>query len=285
MPLLQQCAAVPDAPPLTAAALDALRTLGGIALAKTADAIGSARSIAESRALAARALRELIQALPPEPEPEPSRSTSRDRRARSEARVARAQSRALVAHRAAPSRPTLQPVETLPGVGPNLGQALRARGVATIGDLIWLLPSGYDDERTVTPLKDLQYGVRQVTEGTVISARAIGSARGRMAEVWLGSDAASGGELRLTWFRAPPGLLARFVAGMRYRVAGVVEEFRGHQQITHPDTQRLESEEPAAIGGIVPRYVNVPGVAPRKLKSFTRLAIQRAVHDVDEAVP
>jgi ATP-dependent DNA helicase RecG len=162
---------------------------------------------------------------------------------------------------------------------------LRARGVATIGDLIWLLPSGYDDERTVTPLKDLQYGVRQVTEGTVISARAIGSARGRMAEVWLGSDAASGGELRLTWFRAPPGLLARFVAGMRYRVGGVVEEFRGHQQITHPDTQRLGSEEPAAIGGIVPRYISIPGVPPRKLKSFTSLAIKRAVHDIDEAVP
>jgi ATP-dependent DNA helicase RecG len=290
LPLLQQCASVRDAPPLPAAAIDALRDLAGSSdgaptpLARTAAALRSARNAPELQALAARALRELIQALPPAAPAD--EAPKRDRKQRQQARVERAQAHALRGHRSAPERPTLQPVETLPGCGESLGQALRARGIETLGDLIWLLPSGYDDERTITPLAELQTGLRQVSEGSVVSARAMGSGRGgRMAEVWLGEDAASSGELRLTWFRAPPGLLARFQTGMRYRVAGVIEEFRGSKQITHPETQRLGSHEAAAVRGIVPRYVSVPGVPPRKLRSFANLAVQRAAHDIDEAVP
>jgi ATP-dependent DNA helicase RecG len=289
LPLLQQRASVRDAPPLPAAVIEALRSLDASSdgapgpLGRTAAALSSARDAPQQQALAARALRELIQALPAAAIEEAPRP---DRKQRQQARVERAQAQALRSHRTTPERVTLQPVETLPGVGESLGRALRTRGIETIGDLVWLLPSGYDDERTVTPLAELQTGLRQVSEGCVVSARAMGSGRaGRMAEVWLAEDAAGSGTLRLTWFRAPPGLLARFQPGMRYRVAGVIEEFRGQKQITHPETQRLGSAEAAAVRGIVPRYISVPGVPPRRLRGFVAVAVQRAVHDIDEAVP
>jgi ATP-dependent DNA helicase RecG len=68
-------------------------------------------------------------------------------------------------------------------------------------------------------------------------------------------------------------------------VSGLVEEFRGRLQMTHPETQRLAADEAAAGRGIVPRYPVVPGVPPRRLTGFIEQALSRAVHDLDEAVP
>jgi ATP-dependent DNA helicase RecG len=290
LPLLQQRVLAQDAAPLSAAAVAALRALGGghPALDETVSALSTAHSAAEIRVLAARTLRLLAQAAqPPEPaEPPAAKSRTQDRKARDKARLARGQARALKDHKAAPERPALRPVETLSGVGEALGQALRARGVRTAADLAWLLPLGYVDERNVTPLAALTVGQRQLTVGTVVSARPFGGGyNGRMAEVWLAPDAHSAGVLRLTWFRAPPGLLARFVPGMRYQVAGVVESFRGQSQITHPETHRLGPDDAAAARGVVPRYPTIAGVPPRRLASFIARALSTALPDIDEAVP
>jgi ATP-dependent DNA helicase RecG len=298
LPLLQQCVLSPESAPLPAAALAALRELGGdnaesAPLLRTLSALEAARSGTETRVLLARALRELAQlpqaaagAPPSAADAGDDRSRHEARRERREARARHVQKRALAQDRAAPERASQRPVETLSGCGEVIGQALRARGVSRVGDLIWLLPSAYMDEREVTPLAALTPGCRQVTEGTVISARPFGGGRnGRMSEVWLGETLAGPGLLRLTWFRAPPGLLARFPPGARYQVAGVIEEFRGQNQLTHPETRRLGSNEAATARGIVPRYPTVAGVPPRKLSSLVQLALGRALHDLDEAVP
>jgi hypothetical protein len=148
--------------------------------------------------LLARALRELAQlpqaaagAPPSAADAGDDRSRHEARRERREARARHVQKRALAQDRAAPERASQRPVETLSGCGEVIGQALRARGVSRVGDLIWLLPSAYIDEREVTPLAALTPGCRQVTEGTVISARPFGGGRnGRMSEVWLGETLA-----------------------------------------------------------------------------------------------
>ena len=288
LPLLQQCVLEKSGAPLPAAALAALRELSqgaGSALHETISALERAPGAPNARVLLARALRELAQhvrATTPEEPPPPAP----DRRARQAARTQRAQARALAEPRKAPERPSRRPVETLSGVGEALGQALRARGVRYVGDLIWLLPTSYLDERDVTPLPELRVGVRQLCEGTVVSARPFGGGRnGRMAEVWLAENSSAAGSLRLTWFRAPPGLLARFTPGARYQIAGVVEEFRGQKQITHPETLRLNEGEQAAARGVVPRYPTVAGVPPRKLHNIVRAALASALGDLDEAIP
>jgi ATP-dependent DNA helicase RecG len=289
LPLLQQRVLAHDAAPLTAAAATALRALdtsSDPALAETVSALTAAQGATEIRVLAARALRLLAARAQAAQVAEPAAPSSGDRKTRDKARVARGQARALKEHRTLPERPALRPVETLSGVGEALGQALRARGVRTASDLAWLLPLGYVDERDITPLGELAVGQRQLTVGTVVSARPFGGGHnGRMAEVWLAPDAHDAGVLRLTWFRAPPGLLARFVPGMRYQVAGMVESFRGQKQITHPETQRLGAHEAAAARGIVPRYPTIAGVPPRRLASFIQRALVSALPDIDEAVP
>ncbi len=190
-----------------------------------------------------------------------------------------------------------QPVERIPGIGQATGLQLRARGLNTLGELAWLLPLGYHDEREITPIARLQRGVRQVTEGRVVSASG-GGPRGRgrrMAEVLIEDDGGGTGlgssvgtrraRLRLVWFRAPPGLLARFHEGARFRVAGLVEQFGGAPSMTHPQTERLSGSEKAAARGVVPRYALVPGVAPRVLARAVAHAVERCARALPDAIP
>jgi ATP-dependent DNA helicase RecG len=278
LPLLSECVSARDALPLRAALANAFADLG---LAEQRAALEAARSDAELRVTAAKLLRELMQARVPEaPEVEAKRRSSEERK---RARAQHAQRRALAEHKTDAQRPALQPVESLSGVGESLGQALRARGVSTLGDLIWLLPLGYSDERTITPIAQLQPGLRQVSEGTVVRAS---GRMGRMGDVLLESSLAGRiAQLRLVWFRSPPGLALRFAPGTRYRVSGVVESYKNQLQITHPELDKLAPGETAAPRGVVPRYPSIAGVPPRRLVSFVEQAIKRALHDLEEALP
>jgi len=329
LPLLQQRTYASDAAPLSAAELSVLREIAGNAegLSAVVTQLERAQDSTQIRVLCARALRELA-GLAQAQAPEPPRPKLADRKARERDRAAYRQAKAISEHRKHPQRPAHAPVETLPGVGEALGQALRGRDLKYVSDLIWLLPTGYWDERRVTPIAQLRVGQRQLTEGTVVSARSFGPQRfNRGAEVWLHEDAAAGGgsgdsdtaagsgavinaapsgseedsaaltglglsrsaatagDLRLTWFRAPAGLLARFAPGARYRVAGVVDEYRGNKQISHPETWRLSDDANAQARGIVPRYPAIAGVPPRRLAGFIQQALGRALQDIDDAIP
>jgi ATP-dependent DNA helicase RecG len=232
---------------------------------------------------AARAMRLIMQAAPAQPAAQAEPAAGGQRRKQ---RVERAQGRA-VARDGAHLRAEERPVESLAGIGATLGLALRARGLHTLGDLAWLIPLGYHDERDVVPIAELTAGERQVTEGRVVSARRVPRGRGRsFAEVLLEDpDRASGARLRLIWFRAPAGLLGRFREGERFRVAGAVERYAGAFSMAHPQTERLDSGERARARGVLPRYPAVAGVPPRMLQKAVALAVARCAPEVVDAMP
>jgi ATP-dependent DNA helicase RecG len=257
-----------------------------------AKTISTAKTRSELAVAAARGLRVLMQAeaLAAQASEElapPARGASKARaKARAERREAVLVKKQAEAIEQGKAKTLLeQPVESLPGLGRALGLALRSRGLATLEDLIWLLPLGYHDERDVTPLAELAVGQRQVTEGRVVSARMGGR---RMAEVWLEDPhkpPGQGARLRLAWFRVPGGLLQRFREGMRFRVAGNVESYCGALGMTHPQTERVDGEAGAQAAGIVPRYPVVPGVPPKPLRKLIGLALARAAFELPEALP
>ncbi len=176
-------------------------------------------------------------------------------------------------------------VETLPGIGPTTGARLRQRGYESIGDLLWLLPRGYDDQRKSTPIHALRDGDYAVVEGVVRRARSFPRG-GRMGfEARLepqdeppGHDGYS--ELKLVWFGANPGLSRRFVEGQKVRVAGRVHDYRGVATITHPES--LAADVP---GTIEPRYPELPGVRRKTLRRAVRAAVDRAVAEVPDLIP
>lgn len=216
-------------------------------------------------------------------------TVSERRKQRRDIAISKRQVQDKQADRAGDKSALERPVESLAGVGDAIGRVLRTRGIETVGDVMWVLPRRYEDESVLTPIASLIEGQRQVTVGVVASTRMIPRGRGRrMADVTLTTPAGEPGEgatVRLVWFRAPPGLLTRFVVGARFRVAGVVEAYRGAMSITHPETERVDPGADVALRGVVPRYPEIAGVAPNKLAAIIRNAVERSGHEVPDAVP
>lgn len=177
------------------------------------------------------------------------------------------------------------PIETLPGIGPRTGAALRERGYQTVGDLLWLMPKKYDDQRHPTPIHELRAGEYAVVAGKVRSARRFprGGHMGfeaRLEPAEQPEEAQGYRELKVVWFRAIPGLSQRFEVGASVKVAGRVNEYRGVPSIAHPEV--LKEEEP---GAIEPRYPEIPGVRRKTLQRAVRAAVDRAARQVPDLIP
>ena len=61
-----------------------------------------------------------------------------------------------------------KPVTVLRGVGESLAARLRALGVETTQDLLFLLPMRYEDRTRIVPLGELRPGQRASVEGEVL---------------------------------------------------------------------------------------------------------------------
>ena len=71
-------------------------------------------------------------------------------------------------------------LQFLKGVGPRRAEALTAAGIATVADLLYVLPSRYEDRRVVTPIREACEGppVTCIGKVTLASFRRM---RGRMS--------------------------------------------------------------------------------------------------------
>ena len=176
-------------------------------------------------------------------------------------------------------------VETLPGIGPRSGAVLRERGYETVGDLLWLMPRRYDDQRHPTQIHELQDGAYAVVTGKVRSARRFprGGHMGfevRLEPVDAPTSEQGYDQLKLVWFRAVPGLTQRFEKGAVVRVAGRVNEYRGVATIAHPEFLKMSE-----AGAIEPRYPELPGVRRKTIQRAVRAAVDRAAHEVPDLIP
>ena len=154
-----------------------------------------------------------------------------------------------------------------------------------MGDLMWLLPRGYDDQRSPTAIHELRDGEYAVVEGIVRSSRSFprGSKVGFDARVEPTEEPPEHDgyqELKLVWFAAIPGLGRHFAQGNRIRVAGRVQDYRGTATLAHPEL--LASD---VRGAIEARYPEVPGVRRKTLRKAIRAALDRAAGEVADLIP
>lgn len=290
LPKLRQAIAEPSLMMASRAGLAAeLLSLGecGVSIAaELAEPVKGAQEPVDLAVGAAKAMRLLMQAVAAQASEtgadEPRVTSAAKRKERRQLGLKKGQAQALAAAKKQALPILERPVESLPRVGPASGLALRSRGLARVADLIWFLPLGYRDERELTPIGALVDGTFSVTSGVVMEVR--GGFRGRGGHVLL-SDEATGDSLRLSWFRAPGGMVARYREGVRVRVSGTVETFRGQLSMSHPKVQVLAADEPAVGDGVVPRYSEVPGISPNALRKAILAALAVGLDSLPEAVP
>ncbi len=188
------------------------------------------------------------------------------------------------------------PARTIPGIGPALAERLAERGLETVADLVWLVPRRYDDARRVQPLAAAvaealarPSAEARAIAGEVASSRFSRNGRRRWVEVRLvDPEAAARASVLVRWFNAHGGMAARFPRGSRVVLSGKLS-VRGNQvEMANPDVLAVETPDGAerrAPGRILPRYPDVPGVAPGIVRRSCASALERVAGRIDDGVP
>ena len=148
-------------------------------------------------------------------------------------------------------------------MGPRRAQQLAQRGLRSIADLLFHLPSRYDDRRAQQRIADLEVGRRATFSGEVkVSDFGPRKGRSRTFSAVLGDES---GVVTLKWFRGGEAVAAHVKKGVRLRATGDVRRYRFSKEVIHPEIESADAaeNEAGATEGIVPDYPAPEGIPPR----------------------
>jgi ATP-dependent DNA helicase RecG len=164
------------------------------------------------------------------------------------------------------------PVDRLKGVGPRLAERLANLGVTSVQDLLFHLPSRYQDRTRLTPIADLTPGGEVLVEGTVTAAE-LGFGRRRSLKVWLADGETRG--LMLRFFHFSPAQRDALKPGARLRCYGEVRQGPQSLEMIHPEYQtRGIGDEPAVADALTPIYPTTEGLQQASWRSLTDQALE-----------
>ncbi len=164
-----------------------------------------------------------------------------------------------------------QPVTVLRGVGDALAGRLRALGVQTTQDLLFLLPLRYEDRTRVVPLGELRPGQRAAVEGEVLLTEI--AFRGRRQLLCRIGDGSGSLTLRFFYFTAQQQVgLAR---GARIRCFGEVRRSPKGLEMVHPEYRRVDREVAVADDHLTPIYPGTEGITQGRLRQLVRMALEQ----------
>jgi ATP-dependent DNA helicase RecG len=177
----------------------------------------------------------------------------------------------------------LKPVTVLRGVGDTLAERLRALGVETTQDLLFLLPLRYEDRTRVVPLGELKPGQRAAVEGEVLLTEV--AFRGRRQMLCRIGDGSGFLTLRFFYFTAQQqNGLAR---GARIRCFGEARRGPKGLEIVHPEYRRVDRDAGKVVEEhLTPIYPGTEGITQGRLRQLVRMALdQTGANDLKDWLP
>jgi ATP-dependent DNA helicase RecG len=182
-----------------------------------------------------------------------------------------------------PAVPLPKPVTVLRGVGDALALRLRALGVETTQDLVFLLPSRYEDRTHVIPLGELRPGARAAVEGDVLLTEVVFRGRRQM----LCRIADGSGFLTLRFFYFSTQQQNGLARGARVRCFGEVRRGPQGLEIVHPEYRRIDPQSRVPFEEhLTPIYPLTEGVTQGRLRMVVGLALdQWGAGDIEDWLP
>jgi ATP-dependent DNA helicase RecG len=172
-----------------------------------------------------------------------------------------------------PAKPVqAAPITALRGVGEALALRLRALGVETIQDLLFLLPLRYEDRTRVVPLGELLPGQRASVEGEVLLTEVAFRGRRQM----LCKIADGSGFLMLRFFYFTAQQQAGLARGARIRCFGEARRGPKGLEFVHPEYRRIDpNAAEIAEEHLTPIYPSTEGVTQGRLRLLVRQALDQ----------
>lgn len=161
------------------------------------------------------------------------------------------------------------------GVGAALAEKLQKLGVTQIQDLLFILPSRYEDRTRVFPIGSLTPGIRVAVEGEVqLTEITYRRRRQMLCRISDGS-----GFLTLRFFYFSAAQQAGLARGTRLRCFGEIRRGPLGLEIVHPEYRRVQEKEEPGEETLTPVYPLTEGVPQGRLRalisqSLRELAVQ-----------
>jgi ATP-dependent DNA helicase RecG len=174
------------------------------------------------------------------------------------------------------------PVRYLRGVGEARERALSRLGIKTVEDLLFFFPRRYEDRRTLTRLSALVPNtVVSVVATVVLFEKRPTSRRGLELATALLSDGSD--VVRAVWFNMPR-IEDVMTPGRRVALYGRVEK-RGGLQLTSPEFEILDEDDPQSVGRIVPVYPATAGLPAKWIRRIVQAALAEGLSELEDFVP
>lgn len=182
----------------------------------------------------------------------------------------------------------------LPGVGPKKAEGFARRGFERVSDLLFWLPTRYEDRRRVLTVGELKVGATATFVGEVKVVDWVPTRRGgrfgKIFQAVVGDDESI---VTLKWFRGGDAIAKSVTKGKQVLVSGEVKRYRFSKELIHPDVEVLKSPKAAKeegdgeavakaprandddeLGRVVPVYTAPEGMNPRTLRRLIGQAVE-----------
>ncbi len=166
--------------------------------------------------------------------------------------------------------PHERPVAALRGVGPSVAEKLEKIGVTQVQDLLFVLPSRYEDRTQVVSIGEARAGQRVVVEGEIQLTEV--AYRGRRQLLCRISDGT--GSLTLRFFHFSGAQQANLARGARIRCFGEARRGPLGLEIVHPEYRRMGNEAAPLEESLTPIYPTTEGLSQARLRSLIELALR-----------
>jgi len=174
-----------------------------------------------------------------------------------------------------------QSLEALRGVGPRLGERLRAYGISSVEDLLFHLPLRYQDRTRITPIGAVQDGSEVVVEGRIALLDTTGAGRRRSLLVRIQDGT---GTLTLRFFHfsnaqknaLQPGQRLRCFGNIRRRPQMVPEMI--HPEYRHSTDAAAETAE----DHLTPVYPSTEGISQAQWRKLCGQALEYLAREAPE---
>jgi ATP-dependent DNA helicase RecG len=163
------------------------------------------------------------------------------------------------------------PVTRLKGVGPRNAEKLGKIGIETVQDVLFHLPSRYQDRTRITPIGALRPGDQVVVEGVVeLADIRFGRRRSLLVRIADGT-----GAVTLRFFHFNASQKAALSRGVRLRCFGEVRNGPSTLEMVHPEYQRVAEEGDEDMEqSLTPIYPTTEGMHQLTWRGMTEQALQ-----------
>ncbi len=170
----------------------------------------------------------------------------------------------------------LVPVTTLRGVGPRLAQRLARIGIHSVADVLFHLPTRYQDRTRIVPMGSVRPGMEVVVQGRVeLTEIKFGRRRMLLSRISDGT-----GSLTLRFFHFKASQQTALARGTVVRCFGEVRPGAVTLELIHPEYEILADETTTAVAEhLTPLYPTTEGLHQLSLRNVTEQALVRLADD------